>query len=544
MGVTTSALSESYYPPDHSDTVRETTVGGILRDAARAVPDQTALIGGHPDPAERRRWSYGELLQDAERCAGALLGRFEPGERIAVWAPSIPEWEVLEFGAALAGLILVTVNPAYKPGELKYVLEQSGSAGILLVPEFRGNPMARSLQTIRGELPMLREAIEFNEFDAFLASGAATQELPRVQPDDPVQIQYTSGTTGFPKGALLHHRGLTNNARLTLSEFELAPGEVYVNPFPLFHTAGCGLGVLGCVSHRLTHVPVLAFEPGLMLDLAESERAGVLAGVATVLIALTEDPTFDKRDLSSVRAVLSGGALVAPHLVKRIEDQLGVRFSIIYGQTESSPVITQGRLDDAFEDRATTIGRPIPQTEVKIVDPVDGSTVPCGVVGELCTRGYHVMAGYYEMPEATAEAIAKDGWLHTGDLASMDDRGYCRIEGRLKDMIIRGGENIFPREIEQRLFTHEDVGDVAVVGIPDEKWGEQVCAFVRAAPGAAPNMEELDAHVREELAAFKAPRIWVFVEEFPMTPSGKVQKFVLRDRLAAGELQAVPHHDV
>jgi fatty-acyl-CoA synthase len=539
MHVTASALSESYYPSDQSDGVRETTVGGILRDAARAVPDQTALIGGHPDPAERRRWTYAELLQDSERCARALLGRFEPGERVAVWAPSIPEWEVLEFGAALAGLILVTVNPAYKPGELKYVLEQSGSAGILLVPEFRGNPMAQSLQTIRGELPMLREAIEFNEFDAFLASGAPTEELPHVQPDDPVQIQYTSGTTGFPKGALLHHRGLTNNARLTLGEFDLAPGEVYVNPFPLFHTAGCGLGVLGCVSHQLTHVPVLAFEPGLMLDLAESERAGVLAGVATVLIALTEDPTFDKRDLSSVRAVLSGGALVAPHLVKRIEDQLGVRFSIIYGQTESSPVITQGRLEDAFEDRATTIGRPIPQTEVKIVDPVDGAMVPCGVVGELCTRGYHVMRGYYEMPDATAEAIAEDGWLHTGDLASMDDRGYCRIEGRLKDMIIRGGENIFPREIEQRLFIHEAVGDVAVVGIPDEKWGEQVCAFVRAAPGAALDRDELDAHVRGELAPFKAPRIWVFVEDFPMTPSGKVQKFVLRDRLVAGELRPV-----
>jgi fatty-acyl-CoA synthase len=431
------------------------------------------------------------------------------------------------------------VNPAYKPGELKYVLEQSGSAGIFLVPEFRGNPMAESLQAVRGELPALREAIEFNEFSAFLASGAPTEKLPHVQPDDAVQIQYTSGTTGFPKGALLHHRGLTNNARLTLGEFALAPGEVYVNPFPLFHTAGCGLGVLGCASHQLTHVPLLAFEPGLMLDLAESERAGVLAGVATVLIALTEDRTFHQRDLSSVRAVLSGGALVAPELVKRIEDQLGVRFSIIYGQTESSPVITQGRLDDAFGDRATTIGRPIPQTEVKVVDPVDGATVPCGVVGELCTRGYHVMLGYYEMPDATADTITQDGWLHTGDLASMDDRGYCRIEGRLKDMIIRGGENIFPREIEQRLFSHEAVGDVAVVGIPDEKWGEQVCAFVRAAPGAALDRDELDAHVREELAAFKAPRIWVFVEEFPMTPSGKVQKFVLRDRLVAGELRPV-----
>ncbi|MEA2224822.1 MAG: long-chain acyl-CoA synthetase, partial [Solirubrobacteraceae bacterium] len=293
MAVTATALSESYYPADQREPVLDTTVGGILRETARAVPDQTALIGGHPDPDLRRRWTYGELLEDAERCAGALLGRFEPGERVAVWAPSLPEWEVLEFGAALAGLILVTVNPAYKPGELEYVLKQSGSVGIFLLPTFRGNPMEQSLEAVRDALPELREAIAFTDFDAFLASGAPTQQLPDVHPDDPVQIQYTSGTTGFPKGALLHHRGLTNNARLTLGEFGLAPGDAYVNPFPLFHTAGCGLGALGCVSHQLAHVPVLAFEPGLMLDLIEAEQAAALAGVPTVLIALTEDPGFD-----------------------------------------------------------------------------------------------------------------------------------------------------------------------------------------------------------------------------------------------------------
>ncbi len=505
MSATAAGLSESYHPAGQSDEVRQTTVGGILREAARAAPEVTALIGGHPDPAGRRSWSYGELLADAERCAGALLARFEPGERVAVWAPNIPEWEVLEFGAALAGMILVTVNPAYKPGELAYVLEQSGSSGIFLTPEFRGNPMAEALQTVRDRLPRLREAIEFTAFEDFLSTGSAAQELPDVQPGDPVQIQYTSGTTGFPKGALLHHRGLTNNARLTLGAFGMTEGEVYVNPFPLFHTAGCGLGALGCVSHRLTHLPVLAFEPGLMLDLAEQHRATLLAGVPTVLIALTEHPTFARRDLSCVRGVVSGGALVAPNLVKQIEDRLDVRFSIVYGQTESSPVITQSLSSDGAEERYGTVGRPLPQTEVKIVDPLDGSTVPCGEVGELCTRGYHVMLGYYEMPEASAEAIDPDGWLHTGDLASMDSRGYCRIEGRLKDMIIRGGENIFPREIEQRLFTHEAVGDAAVVGIPDERWGEQVCAFVRAAPGATLNRAELDAHVRAELAPYKAP---------------------------------------
>jgi fatty-acyl-CoA synthase len=537
MGIAAPLLSESHYVADESEPVLETTVGGILRDAAQAAPDQLALVGGHPDPAQRRRWTYGELLDDAERCARALLGRFAPGERVAVWAPNIPEWEVVEFGAALAGLILVTVNPAYKSGELRYVLDQSGAAGIFLLPEFRGNPMAESLGAVRGELPRLREGISFSDFDGFLGSGVPSESLPDVGPDDPVQIQYTSGTTGFPKGALLHHRGLTNNGRMTLGQFGLAPGEAYVNPFPLFHTAGCGLGALGCVSHQLAHIPVLAFEPGLMLDLIETERAVALAGVPTVLIALTEDPGFDTRDLSSVRVALSGGAVVAPDLVKRIEDRLGVRFSIVYGQTESSPVITQGRLDDRFDDRATTIGRPLPQTDVRIVDPITGQTVPCGIVGELLTRGYLVMRCYYEMPEATAAAIDGDGWLHTGDLASMDDRGYCRIEGRLKDMIIRGGENIFPREIEQRLFTHPAVGDVAVVGIPDEKWGEQVCAFVRATPDAILEKDDLDAYVRTELAAYKAPHIWVFVGEFPMTPSGKVQKFVLREQFLGGELR-------
>jgi fatty-acyl-CoA synthase len=532
------ALSESHYPADQSEPVLDSTVGGILRDAAEAAPDCCALVGGHPDPAARRRWSYGELLGDAERCARALLGRFAPGERVAVWAPNIPEWEVVEFGAALAGLILVTVNPAYKPRELAYVLRQSGAAGIFLLPEFRGNQMTQSLEAVEGELPQLREAILFSGFDEFLASADSAQPLPDVGPDDPVQIQYTSGTTGFPKGALLHHRGLTNNARLTLGQLQLAPGETYVNPFPMFHTAGCGAGALGCVSHQLTHVPVLAFDPALMLDLIESERAGALAGVSTVLIALSEHDDFDRRDLSSVRVALSGGALVPPTLVKHIEERLGVRFSIIYGQTESSPVITQGRLDDSFEDRSTTVGRPLPQAEVRIVDPGSGETVPCGVVGELCTRGYLVMHGYFEMADATEAAVDARGWLHTGDLASMDDRGYCRIEGRLKDMIIRGGENIFPREIEQRLFTHDSVSDAAVVGIRDEKWGEQVCAFVRAVPGAVPDTAELDAYVRAELAAYKAPRIWVFVEEFPMTASGKVQKFVLRERFEAGELRS------
>ena len=286
------------------------------------------------------------------------------------------------------------------------------------------------------------------------------------------------------------------------------------------------------------HVPVIAFDPAFVLELIERERGTALLGVPTMQIALLEHPDRASRDLSSLRSSVSGGSLVPAELVRRIEAGLGVQFCIVYGTTECSPLVTMTRFDDTPDDKASTIGRAMPQTEVKIVDPDTGATVALGVVGELCTRGYMVMHGYFENPAATAEAIDPKGWYHTGDLASMDERGYCRIEGRLKDMIIRGGENIYPREIEDVLFTHARVADVAVVGIPDDKWGEQVAAFVRCTGEEAPTPAELSAHVREQLAAFKVPRSWVFVEAFPLTGSGKVQKFVLREQYLKGELNA------
>jgi fatty-acyl-CoA synthase len=375
--------------------------------------------------------------------------------------------------------------------------------------------------------------VQFTEWVDF-CSSARPVALPAVGPDDPAQIQYTSGTTGFPKGALLHHRGITNNAALFAQLVELGPSDVYVNPMPMFHTAGCVLGALSTLSARATHVPILAFDPSYVLEMIERERGSALLGVPTMLIALMEHPDIATRDLSSLRSAFSGGSLVPAELVRRIEGTLGVRFCIVYGTTECSPLITQTRLDDTPEDKAETIGTALPQTEVKIVDPVTGATVAPGVVGELCCRGYLVMTEYYEMPDATAQAIDADRWYHTGDLASMDVRGYCRIEGRLKDMIIRGGENIYPREIEEMLFAHPDVAEVAVVGIPDEKWGEQVAAFVRSAPGSSPSEADLLAYVREHLAPFKSPRYWRFIDGFPLTASGKVQKYVLRERFLAG----------
>jgi acyl-CoA synthetase (AMP-forming)/AMP-acid ligase II len=529
-------LSEAYWPADTSVAIRDITVGEMLREAAADSPDKTAMVSGVP--GDDRRWTFAELLGDAETVARALLGVFEPGERVAVWAPNVPEWILLEFGMALAGLTLVTVNPAYQPNELAYVLRQSQASGIFLVPEFRGNPMLASLESVRAELPELRHVLLFTQWDEFCKAGS-DRGLPAVAPTDPAQIQYTSGTTGFPKGALLHHRGLTNNAALFADAMGLGPSDVDVDPMPMFHTAGCVLGVLGMLAARATHVPVLAFEPGHVLELIERERATVFAGVPTMLIASMAHADFAKRDLSSLRVAMSGGSLVPAALVRRIESELGVRFCIVYGTTECSPLITQTRPDDTAEDKAETVGRPLPQTEVKVIDPISGAVVRPGDVGELCARGYLVMTGYFDMPDATAEAIDADGWYHTGDLASMDERGYCRIEGRLKDMIIRGGENIYPREIEDVLFAHPDVAEIAVVGIPDDKWGEVVAAFVRCAPGSTLNTAALRTHLREHLAPFKTPTHWIAVDAFPLTGSGKIQKFVLRDQFVGGHLRSL-----
>ncbi|MGA2306074.1 MAG: AMP-binding protein [Acidimicrobiales bacterium] len=522
-------LSVSHWPAENSSAVAETTVGGVLRAAAAAAADQVALVAGLPDPALRRRWTYAELLERSERVARALAARFAPGERVALWAPNIPEWVILEFGAALAGLVLVTVNPAYRPAELAFVLNRSGAAGIFLVPEFR-SPMAAFLDEVRPEVPGLRETVLFTEWDDFVASADSSTPLPDVRPDDLVQIQYTSGTTGAPKGAELHHRGLTNNARFCFERLGIAPGEVYVNPMPLFHTAGCALGVLGAVQSQVVHVPVLAFDPAVVLEILESERSNVLIGVPTMLLALLEHPDIACRDLSALRCAVSGGSPVPAELVRRVEHRFGVRFSIVFGTTECSPLMTQTRLEDNENDRAETLGQPLPQTEVKVADLDTGDAVAVGKVGELCARGYLVMHGYHQAPEATAAALDADGWYHTGDLASMDGRGYLRIEGRVKDMIIRGGENIYPREIEDALFTHPGVAEAAVVGIPDPTWGEVVAAFVRpTGDEPTPSEQDLRDYCREWLAPYKTPQHWVFVNAFPLTASGKIQKFKLRE---------------
>ncbi len=539
MTLIESALTESYVAGPTTPAVRDITLGRLLEQAARSAPDRIALISGLPDPALRRQWTYAQLYSEAQRTARALLSRFKPGERIAVWAQNLPEWIMLEFGAGLAGMVLVTVNPGFRANEVEYVLKQSRSAGVFVVNAFRGNPMLATVREVAPRCEELREIICFDDWAAFIAAGDDSIALPDVQPGDPVMIQYTSGTTGFPKGALLHHRGLANNGADTAERMGIDPGDVFITTMPLFHTGGRVCCVIGAVSKAATQVLVEAFEPGLVLELLASYHGNAMLGVPTMLVAMLEHPSFATTDLSSVKAICSGGSTVPAALVTLLEQKLGAPFTIVFGQTECSPVAAQTLTTDTIEDKAATIGLPLPNMETRIVNPDTGKTVPIGEIGEFCTRGYHIMLGYFEMPDATAAAIDAEGWLHTGDLCAMDARGYCTVEGRLKDMIIRGGENIYPRELEELLFRHPKVGEVAVVGLPHEKWGEEVAAFVRPAPGAVIDAEELSAYMRASLAHHKTPRHWFVVEAFPLTGSGKIQKFKLREIWAKGEMQAL-----
>jgi len=528
--MTALPLTTAYWPADTSSPVMETTIGGVLRAAAERAPDRPALISGDPDPARRRQWRYGELLAGAERAAQALLARFEPGDRVAVWAANCPEWVLLEFAAGLAGVTLVTVNPAYQADELAHVLGHSGARGVVLAADYRGSSLPAILASVRGRLPRLREVIPLGEWDRFCASGGGS--LPEVDPADPAQILYTSGTTGRPKAAVLTHRGLTNNARLAGAAIGMRAGESLVNPMPLFHVAGGGLLTLGIVQGTGTQVLMPHFDPGLALELTETYRGVCFGGVPTMLTALLSHPSLARRDLSSLRYALSGGAPVPAELVRRVEATLGIPFVITFAQTESSCSITVTRPGDTPDDRAETLGRPLPQTEVKIIDPRTGVTLAPGTVGEICTRGYLVMLGYLNDAEATGAAIDSDGWLHTGDLGSMDERGYCRIAGRIKEMIIRGGENVYPAEIEAVLLNHPAVAEVAVVGVADRFWGEVVGAVIRTTADAPPTEAELCEFCRGRLAAYKIPARWLFTSSFPLTSTGKIRKDVLSAQLA------------
>ena len=509
----------------------DSTIGGLLRDQAAAIGDSDALLEGLPDGTVGRRWTYAQLLADAERMARGFATRFRPGERIAVWAPNVPEWVVIEYAAALAGLTLVTVNPSYQKRELAYVLEQSTSVALFLVKEFRGNPMAQIAAECAADLPALREVIDISDDAALYTDPSGS--LPEVDTNDAAQIQYTSGTTGFPKGVVLSHRNLTNNARLFIEVGDLPHGLATLGLTPLFHTMGCSMGVLGALQSGGAYCPLLAFDPNAALDIVANEKVSWTICVPTMAVAMVTAQKAQPRDLSSLQRIGIGGAMVAPELAKAVESVLGCDVLVAYGQTESSPLITSGRPDDAFEDIITTVGRPALGCEVGIFDPVTGEVVDCNAVGEIRSRSASTMLGYNDNPEATAEAVDAQGWLHTGDLGTMDERGYVKVTGRVKDMIIRGGENLFPAEIENVLLEFPGVAECAVVGVPDDVLGEAVAAFVRMQDGETFDTEALRGHCRSQISPQKCPAHWQQVEAWPLTGSGKIQKFKLRDEWVA-----------
>lgn len=530
-------LTESYWPASRDSELYPATCGSVLRASAARWPDKVALVDPGEEGRPVRRWTYTELLAEAEKVADLLAARFPKGTHVAIYAANCPEWVFVQFGVALAGMVLVTVNPACNIAELAYILRQSRSRAVFHQQSWRGNDMGAVVDEAAAR-ERLEIALKVNLDDpaALFAPNASPTPLPDVAPADPAMIQYTSGTTGYPKGVLLSHHQIANTSRIMAEVKELDESTINLSVAPLFHTGGCVGGVLGAVQIGSTLILLRSFEPDFMLDLIEAEKVTYTFAVPTMLIALLQAQRQRPRDLSSLSMVFSGGATVPVSVVQDTEREFGVRLIIGYGLTESSPAITHTRPGDNARDISETIGQPIPLVEVKIVDPETGAIQPIGVSGELCCRGFNVMMGYYDMPEATAAAIDPEGWLHSGDLCEMDERGYCRITGRLKDMIIRGGENIYPREIEEVLIAHPEVASVAVFGIADEYWGEQVgCAFVPEA-GKAPSAATLAEHCGKSLARHKIPKIWFSMADLPLTPSGKIQKFRLGEMAAAGDL--------
>jgi fatty-acyl-CoA synthase len=534
-------LTESYWPADTSTDLLDTTLGDLLRRAAAEVPDRIALVTGEEDHALRRRWTYAQLLAESESLARALLGHFEPGERIALYAPNCAEWALLQHGASLAGLQLVPLNPAYKAAEVEVILRGAAATGIFHTDRFRDNDVAAVVAGLGDRIDHLRLSVPIAELGAFSASGDAATPLPRVDPGDVLQVQFTSGTTGIPKGALLHHRGVINSSRFTADRAGFPDGGVWINAMPMFHVGGGAVCRIGCLSHQGTFVLAAGFDAAGLLELIESERGNTSLVVPTMILAMLADETFPARDLSSMVTVLSGAADVPAALVERTKAEMGCQFSILFGQSEMNGVISQTRLSDSVQDQAETVGIPMPQLEVKIADPGDGSVLPLGDSGEICVRGYQKMIGYVNAPQETSSTVDPEGWLHMGDLGTMDERGFLRITGRLKDMIIRGGMNLYPSEIENVLFSHPEVAQVSVVGVPDERWGEIVAAVVLPRDlTIPPDPEALRTFCHERLSRHKAPSLWFIVDHLPLTPTGKVQKFVLQEWIEKGTLAPLP----
>ncbi len=530
-------LTESLFPAQTESQVQSITIGEQLKLTAQYNPHETALVEIDIDGQIGRSWTWSSLLVECEEQAFALASRFRLGECVTVWSPNSPEWVIMEFACALAGIVIVAANPALQARELRYILEQSGSVALFLVETYRGNPMATIAVEACSSLGEIRECVDMDDIQAMRRVQDPVNVLQIVLPEDAAMIQYTSGTTGFPKGAVLSHLSLLNNARFYADRLGVRRDSVWINIMPMFHTSGCGMVTLGCLQAGCKMLIVKLFDPPAICRIIEQEKVSTILGVPTMLVALLESLDKESNDVSSVEMFSSGGAMVAPELVKNIQRVFGCGFGTLYGQTETSPVITQHFPDDSIEDICRTIGQPLPQTEVSIRSVDSNKVVPLDNVGEICVRAYCNMIGYHDNPEATHEAVDSDGWLHTGDLGSMDNRGYLKITGRVKDMIIRGGENMFPAEIENTLLEHPEIAEVAVVGIPDDKWGEVIGCFFRTEENQPVSAKSLHGFCRERLSPQKTPTIWCWVEDFPMTGSRKIQKFVIRDRFLKGEYE-------
>ena len=526
------SLSTSYFPAQTDAKIWDTTVGVHLREVAVDHPDRVAMVEIDDAGQARGKWTYSNLLVNSDRLARSLASRFAPGEKGVVWAPNIPEWIFMEYACGLAGLVLVTANPSFQAKELRYVLEQSGAVALFMVDEFRGNPMREIAENATASIESIRELINLSDEAALHARGDLEGVLPAVAPDDAAQIQYTSGTTGFPKGAVLSHKNLINNARLYCDRKEVGRHSVWANFMPLFHTAGCATGALGCLQAACKMLLIKRFDADVFAKLIEEQGVTTCFAVPTMLFGLLEALERKPRDMSSLEVISTGGAPVPPELVRRVRNRLDCHLLSAFGQTEHSPMICLNPIEATQEQIVETAGQPLPQTEVSVQSPEDSRVMPIGEVGEICARSYGVMIGYNDNPDATGAAIDEDGWLHTGDLGTMDAQGFIRVTGRVKDMIIRGGENFFPAEIEAVLVEHSQIRQVAVVGLPDEKWGEIIAAFMLSE--TTPELHELKAYCQKHLSAQKTPTTWVQVPEFPLTGSGKVQKFAIRDKFLAG----------
>ena len=528
---------ESYAAGETGPPLIEETIGANFERIAGEHADREALV----EVASGRRWTYAELDRDVNALArGLVAAGIAKGDRVGIWSPNCAEWTLVQYATAKVGAVLVNVNPSYRTHELAYALNQSGLRLLVSATDFKSSDYRSMVDQVREDCRALERVVFIGtpDWDRLLAEGealaddAVPERMATLAPGDAINIQYTSGTTGFPKGATLSHRNILNNGFFTTELIDFTHEDRLCIPVPFYHCFGMVMGNLGCTTHGATMViPAPGFDPETTLRTVAEERCTGLYGVPTMFIAMQNHPDFASFDLSTLRTGVMAGSICPVEVMKRcVEDMHMEGVSICYGMTETSPVSCQTRSDDDLDRRTATIGRVHPHVEVKVVDPATGKTVGRGEPGELCTRGYSVMIGYWDDPEKTAEAVDDDGWMHTGDLAVMREDGYCNIVGRIKDMVIRGGENIYPREIEEFLYTHPDIEDVQVIGVPDERYGEELCAWVRMRDGADP----LDAAaVREfatgRLAHYKIPRYVMVVEEFPMTVTGKVRKVEMRE---------------